>query len=115
MRLFLCLFIIFISREIIPQWFWQNPLPQGSDLNPVYFVDSSTGWVVGDAGTIPIKVFDILGNEVAVLVDKEQAPGNYEVEFSVARISNPRLTSGVYFYQLRAHNVVIAKKMLLLK
>ncbi len=64
---------------------------------------------------VQLKVYDILGNEVAVLVDKEQAPGDYEVEFSVARNSIPRLTSGVYFYQLRADNVVITKKMLLMK
>ena len=33
-------------------WFWQNPLPQGNDLNDVYFLDSSTGFAVGYCGTI---------------------------------------------------------------
>ena len=34
------------------QWEWQNPLPQGNDLNDVFFVDQYTGWSVGDHGTI---------------------------------------------------------------
>jgi photosystem II stability/assembly factor-like uncharacterized protein len=38
-------------------WEWQNPLPQGNDLNSVYFVDSNTGWAVGNFGTI-IKTTD---------------------------------------------------------
>ena len=33
-------------------WVWQNPLPQGNDLNGVAFTDSTRGWVVGDNGTI---------------------------------------------------------------
>ena len=33
-------------------WIWQNPLPQGTDLNDTHFVDESTGWAVGGAGTI---------------------------------------------------------------
>ncbi len=78
-----------------------------------YSVPVSAG--ANDYSRVQLKVFDILGNEVAVLVDKEQAPGNYKVEFSVARNSIPRLTSGVYFYQLRADNVVITRKMLLMK
>jgi hypothetical protein len=62
-----------------------------------------------------LKVYDILGNEVATLVNEEQAPGTYEVEFSVAQVSRPEITSGVYFYQLKAGNFIETKKMLLLK
>ncbi len=63
---------------------------------------------------VQLKVYDILGNEVAMLVDKEQAPGNYEVEFSGVG-TGLDLSGGVYFYQLRTNNVVITRKMLLLK
>src|SRR5207249_1294373 len=35
-----------------PGWVWQNPLPQGNDLMGVAFVNATTGWTVGDAGTI---------------------------------------------------------------
>jgi photosystem II stability/assembly factor-like uncharacterized protein len=43
----------FLIPEIsLSQWQWQNPLPQGNTLNDVFFIDQSTGWTVGDAGTI---------------------------------------------------------------
>ena len=45
-------FLITISFQINAQWFWQNPLPQGNNLNAVEFVDANTAWAVGDAGTI---------------------------------------------------------------
>jgi len=35
-----------------PPWVWQNPLPQGNDLGGVAFVNATTGWTVGDLGTI---------------------------------------------------------------
>ena len=55
-------------------------------------------------------VFDVLGNEVATIVNEEKSVGSYEVEFS-----GSELTSGMYFYQLKADNFVEAKKMLLVK
>ena len=69
----------------------------------------------GSGIRVTVKVYDVLGNQVAVLVDEEKAPGSYEVEFNAARVSNPRYGSGVYFYQLIASDVVNTKKMLLIK
>ena len=49
-----------------------------------------------------LKIYDVLGNEVATLINEESAIGGagvYEVELS---INNLQLTSGVYFYQLKA-------------
>jgi hypothetical protein len=57
-----------------------------------------------------IKVFDVLGNQVAILVDEYKQAGNYEVEFNAAA-----LPSGVYFYQLRAGEFIEAEKMILLR
>ncbi|MFC2103354.1 T9SS type A sorting domain-containing protein [Bacteroidota bacterium] len=59
-----------------------------------------------------LKVYDVLGNEVATLVNEEKPAGEFEVKFS---ISNLQLTSGVYFYQLRAGSYVQTKKMILMK
>ncbi|RKY97670.1 MAG: hypothetical protein DRQ13_04420 [Ignavibacteriae bacterium] len=59
-----------------------------------------------------MKVYDVLGNEVAILINEEKPAGEYEVEFS---INNLQLSSGVYFYQLRAGNYIETKKMILLK
>jgi hypothetical protein len=57
-----------------------------------------------------LKIFDVLGNEVATLVDEYKPAGKYEVEFSAAS-----LPSGVYFYQLKASDYVQTRKMILLK
>ena len=49
-----------------------------------------------------LKVYDIVGNEIATLVNKELTAGEYEVEFSSHSDEGQNLPSGVYFYQLRA-------------
>jgi len=63
-----------------------------------------------------LKVFDILGTEIAVLLDKEMEAGNHQIKFDALSGSNKKpLASGIYFYQLRAGNFVSVNKMLLLK
>lgn len=57
-----------------------------------------------------IKVFDVLGNEIATLVDEYKPAGKYEVEFIASS-----LPSGVYFYRLQSGSFLQIKKMILLK
>ena len=59
---------------------------------------------------VSLKVYDILGNEVATLVNEEKPAGSYEVEFSAID-----LPSGIYFYQMKAGSFVKTKKMVLIK
>ncbi|MGB5849035.1 MAG: T9SS type A sorting domain-containing protein, partial [Ignavibacteriaceae bacterium] len=59
---------------------------------------------------VTIKVYDILGNGIATLVNEEKPAGSYEVEFD-----GTVLPSGIYFYQLRAGNFIETKKMVILK
>ncbi len=59
---------------------------------------------------VQLKIYDILGREVATLVNEKQSPGNYSVKFDASK-----LNSGVYFYTLRAGNFVATKKMILMK
>jgi|GEM_PF-2783501 len=61
-------------------------------------------------GFITLKVYDVLGNEVATLVDEEKPAGVYDVEFN-----GDQLPSGVYFYKLVIGDYSETKKMLLLK
>ncbi len=56
-----------------------------------------------------LKVYDILGREVATIVNEEKAAGEYEVKFHSGSLS-----SGFYFYQLSAGNYFETKKMMLL-
>jgi plastocyanin len=57
-----------------------------------------------------LKVFDLIGNEVATLVNETRDPGTYTVEFN-----GSSLASGVYLYQLKSGNFVDTKKLLLLR
>ena len=57
-----------------------------------------------------INVFDILGREVATLVDRKQAAGSYEVEFNASSLS-----SGIYFVRMNAGGFVKTQRMMLLK
>ncbi len=67
------------------------------------------------AGLVSLKVYDILGNEVAILVDEYRNAGSYEIEFNVGRNSSPAIASGIYFYKIQAGDFVETKKMILLK
>ncbi|MBN1637410.1 MAG: Ig-like domain-containing protein [Ignavibacteriales bacterium] len=59
---------------------------------------------------VQIKVYDMLGREIATIVNEEKSKGNYEVEFNAKN-----LASGLYFYTMKVGNFIQTKKMLLLK
>ncbi len=61
-------------------------------------------------GFVTLKVFNVLGQEVAILFSGVQAAGNYTATFNGSRFA-----SGVYFYKLQAENVTLIKKLVLLK
>ncbi|MBM4176729.1 MAG: DUF5060 domain-containing protein [Ignavibacteria bacterium] len=77
-------------------------------------------------GHVSLKVYDILGREVATLVDEIKEAGSYNSQFSIMpgdrqvlnqawRQTSSQFSSGVYFYQLRAGSYVETKKMIVLK
>ena len=59
---------------------------------------------------VMLKVYDLLGREVATLVDEMKQPGRYEVKFNGSNIS-----SGTYFYRLQAGDFISTKKLVLMK
>ncbi len=59
---------------------------------------------------VTLKVYDVLGNEVATLVDEYKESGRYEIEFDASNLS-----SGVYYYQLKSGSFTQIRKMILLK
>jgi hypothetical protein len=66
------------------------------------------------AGIVTLKVFDVLGNEVATLVNEYKPAGTYEIEFNPeSSIKHP--ASGIYFYRMQAGSFIETKKMILLK
>ncbi|MGB5529798.1 MAG: T9SS type A sorting domain-containing protein [Ignavibacteriaceae bacterium] len=68
---------------------------------------------------VTLKVYDLLGNEVATLVGEYKPAGEYEVEFSTRSHSGlsgiSDISSGIYFYQLKAGSFIQTKKMILIK
>ena len=62
-----------------------------------------------------LKIYDLLGNEIATLVDEYRPAGSYEFNYTLGRDSSPARASGIYFYQLKAGDYVETKKMILLK
>jgi hypothetical protein len=64
----------------------------------------------GAKNLVILKVYDVLGNEIASVVNEEKPAGSYEVDFDATE-----LTSGVYFYQLKAGSFIETKKMIILK
>jgi len=75
-------------------------------FNPQTRIDYS----IEQSGNVRLKVYDILGNEVAVLVDEYQSPGKYSVTFIPKNLS-----SGVYIYKLTAGEFTDTKKLVLIK
>ena len=68
------------------------------------------GYQLSVGSRVTLKVYDILGREVATLVDEKKNEGTYEVPFDVSRIS-----SGIYFYRLTTPGKVFSRKMIVLK
>jgi len=62
------------------------------------------------ASYVKLKVYDMIGREVANLVDAQKSAGTYIVDFNAST-----LTSGIYFYRLEANDFVEVKRMVVLK
>jgi hypothetical protein len=75
-------------------------------FNPVTKISFS----IPEKSMTTLKIYDILGNEVAVLLSEEKPAGQYEVEFDASKLS-----SGVYLYKLQSNSLVQTRKMILLK
>jgi len=103
------------SSSLFPKEFklYQNyPNP----FNPT----TNFGFRIGDFGLVSLKVYDILGREVATLVNEEKPAGDYEVKFSAEGGSASggdagKLASGIYIYQLRAGSFIESKVFHLIK
>ena len=89
-----------IPTELTLEQNYPNP------FNP----STSIQYTISDMQFVSLIVYDILGNEVATLVNSEKPSGVYEVEWNASNVP-----SGVYFYKLKTGSFVQTKKMLLLK
>ncbi len=100
------------QQDLLPvifEMFQNYPNPFNPTTTIKYSIPASLNPSQGVTLT-QLKIFDILGREVATLVNEAKAPGNYEVNFDAIN-----LASGVYFYRLQAGSFVQTKKMMLMK
>lgn len=86
---------------------YPNPFNPGTKIK--FHVGSRPG---GAMQNVSLKVFDLLGREVASVLNEQKPAGDYEVEFLPG---NYNLTSGTYYYQLKAGNYLETRKMLYIK
>ena len=75
-------------------------------FNPV----TTINYYLPESGMISLKIYDMLGNEIATLVNKHQESGSYSSVFDASL-----LASGTYFYQLKCNEFISVKKMQLIK
>ncbi len=90
-----------------------NEVPTVYSINnyPNPFNPTTTiNYQLPESGFVTIKIYDMLGKEVAVLVNENKSAGYYRVAFNASK-----LTSGVYIYTIIVNNFVQSKKMLLIK
>ena len=78
---------------------------------PNPFNPSTTiSYSIPNDGNVTLKVYDVLGNEVASLVDEQKQSGSFDVNFNASALS-----SGVYYYQIKAGEFTSTKKLVLMK
>jgi plastocyanin len=98
----------------------ENSAPYSFDLEQNYpnpFNPTTTiQYSIAKQSYVTLIVYNILGRVVATLVNGEKPAGNYEVEFNPQQnTNNKQLSSGIYFYQIRAGAYNAVKKMILLR
>ena len=93
---------------------FEQQLPKAFSLQQNYpnpFNPTTTiNFSIPKSSYVTLKVYNILGKELVTLVNEERPAGNYKVIFNGSKFA-----SGVYFYTFKAGNVVITKKLVLLK
>ena len=89
-----------VPRTFVLEQNYPNP------FNPTTTIE----YTIPQSRFVSLKVYDILGREVKTLVNQQELPGNYKVQFN-----GSELASGVYFYRIEAGEFISTKKFLLLK
>jgi len=106
--------VVYDSDEAVTEVNDRKTLPVGFSLEQNYPNPFNPATVISyqlsSVTHVTLKVYDVLGRQVAIPVDQNQEAGAY-----IVRFNGTNLPSGVYFYRLSAGNQLITKKMLLLK
>lgn len=92
----------------------ETSLPSSLTLHPAYPNPFNSSTVISfslpSKSSVLLKIFDMMGQEIAVLINEELAAGNHSQQWDASNMS-----SGVYFYQLRSGSFAETKKLVLLR
>ncbi|HSR17839.1 MAG TPA: T9SS type A sorting domain-containing protein, partial [Ignavibacteriaceae bacterium] len=86
------------------------PNPFNPTTNFEFSIPTGRNKWISNFGLVSLKIFDILGREVATIVNEELPAGSYKYQWNAVG-----LASGIYFYQLKAGDFVSTKKLILMK
>jgi len=81
-------------------------------FNPVTTIRYSIPYIRAGNIFVSLKIFNILGKEIATLVNQKQAPGMYQVSFNTVKLN---LSSGIYFYRLITEDFEQTRRMAVVK
>jgi len=102
--------IVFETGKMIPEdYFMDQNYP--NPFNP----ETTIRYGIPENGKVVIKIFNILGQEIKTLVDREQKAGYYEVKWRGLNKNNQRVGSGVYIYVIKVNSFIKIKRMVFLK
>jgi photosystem II stability/assembly factor-like uncharacterized protein len=94
---------------------YQNyPNPFNPETKIKFQIPENGKWKT-ENGIVTLKVYDMLGKEIATLVNEKLQPGTYTVPFSINQFSGNPLSSGIYFYKLVSGDFTDVRKMLMVK
>ena len=96
--------VVEVTYEGVSEFALEQNYP--NPFNPTTMINYS----IKEKANVELKVFDLLGSEIATLVNEEKTPGNYIVYFDASKLS-----SGIYLYAIKAGSFVQTLKMLLMK
>jgi WD40 repeat protein len=98
----------FVADNFSLEQNYPNPFNPSTTIR--YTISSVIASVTKQSQFVTLKVYDVIGNEVATLVNEEKPAGSYQVKFDAIGLS-----SGIYFYKLSTGSIVETKKMILLR
>ncbi|MFO7446646.1 MAG: T9SS type A sorting domain-containing protein [Ignavibacteriaceae bacterium] len=91
------------------KFYLSDPYP--NPFNPITTIE----FTIPEPGYVSLKIYDILGNEVTVLIDEFKQPGYYKTELNINMLKFNDISSGIYICRLTAGEYLSAKKIILLK
>lgn len=96
------------SKEMVKAYSLEQNYP--NPFNP----STRISYSLAENGHVKLSIYNILGKEVAVLVDRVQSAGTHSVLFNLDK-NGEALTSGIYFYTIKSGSFVSTKKMMIIK